>query len=63
MQDQIVYTFIPPVLNNSVHGLLKTDHSIRTNRIVVLTESTVTRQLLGSDTGYFVITASGSDTF
>ena len=62
MQDQIIYTFMPPVLNKPVHGLLKTDRSIRANRIVALTEIAVTRQLLGSDTGYFVTTATGSDT-
>ena len=62
MQDQIVYTSrsVPPVLNKPVHGLLETGRSIRTNRIVAMTESAVTRKLFGSDTGYFVTTASGS---
>ena len=60
MQDQIIYTFIPPVLNKPVHGLLETGRSIRTNRIVAMTESAVTHTLFASDTGYFVITASGS---
>jgi hypothetical protein len=60
MQDQFIYTFLPPVLNKPVHGLLETGRSIRTNRIVAMTESAVTRKLFGSDTGHFVTTASGS---
>jgi hypothetical protein len=60
MQDQIVYTFIPPVPNKPVLKLRETGRSIRSNRIVAMTESAVTRKLCGSDTGHFVTTASGS---
>lgn len=60
MQDQIIYTFIPPVLNKPVHGLLETGRSIRTNRIVAMTESAVTHTLFASDTGNYLTTSSGS---
>ncbi|MEI7846280.1 MAG: hypothetical protein WCK35_10795 [Chloroflexota bacterium] len=60
MQDQFICKFIPPALNKPVHEMLDTGRSIRTNRIVAMTESAVTHTLFASDTGYFVFTASGS---
>jgi hypothetical protein len=60
MPNTTIYTFIPPILNKPVHGLLETGRTIRTNRIVMLEESQVAHTLLGSGSGYFVTTASGS---
>ena len=60
MPDPIIYTFLPPILNKPVHGLLETGRIIRTNRIVMLEESQVTHTLLGPGSGYFATTASGS---
>jgi hypothetical protein len=60
MPDPIIYTFLPPILNQPVHGLLETGRTIRTNRIVMLEESRVAHTLLGSGSGYFATTASGS---
>ncbi len=57
MQDQFIFTFIPPSLNKPVHGLPDTGRPIRINRIVAMTESPVTRKLFGPDTGNFVTTA------
>ena len=60
MLDQIVHTFALSVLNKPVHEMFDTGHSIRTKRITVMTESAATCKMPGSDTGYFVTTASGS---
>lgn len=60
MPDPILYTFLPPILNQPVHGLLETGRTLRTNRIVMLEKSQVAHTLLGSGSGYFVTTASGS---
>jgi hypothetical protein len=60
MPNPTIYTFLPPVLNQPVHGLLETGRTIRTNRIVMLEESQVVQKLLGPESGYFVTTASGS---
>lgn len=59
MPDPTIYTFIPPVLNKPVRGLLDSGQTIRTNRIVMLEESTTARTLFGPHTGYFATTASG----
>ncbi len=60
MQDQFICTFISPALNKPVHEMLDTGRSIRTNRIVAMTESAVTHTLFASDTGNYVTKASGS---
>jgi hypothetical protein len=39
MPDPIIYSFIPPILNKPVHGLLETGRTIRTSKIVMLEES------------------------
>jgi hypothetical protein len=60
MPNQTIYTFLPPILNKPVHGLLETGHTIRTSRIVILEESRVAYTLLGSGNGWFITTSSGS---
>ncbi len=59
MPDPTIYTFVPPVLNKPVRGLLESGQSIRTSRIVMLEESATARTLFGPHAGYFAITASG----
>ena len=60
MPDPTLYTFLPPVLNKPVHGMLETGQTIRTSRIVILEASRVADTLLGAGSGYFVTTSSGS---
>ena len=60
MPEPTIYTFLPPILNKPVRGLLETGQTIRTNRIVIMEESRVAHALLGPGSGYFVTTSSGS---
>lgn len=60
MPNQIIYTFLPPILNKPVHGLLETGRTIRTSKIVMLEESRTADTLFGRGSGYFVTTSSGS---
>jgi hypothetical protein len=60
MPEPTIYTFLPPILNKPVHGLLETGRTIRTNRIVIMEESRGAHALLGPGSGYFVTTSSGS---
>lgn len=39
MPDPTIYTFLPPVLNKPVRGLLDSGLTIRTSRIVMLEDS------------------------
>ncbi len=59
MPDPTIYTFVHPVLNKPVRGLLESGQSIRTSRIVMLEESATVRTLFGPHTGYFATSASG----
>ncbi len=60
MPDPIIYTFLPPILNKPVHGLLETGRTIRTSKIVMLEESRTADTLFGRGSGWFVTTSSGS---
>lgn len=60
MPNPIVYTFLPPMLNQPVHGLLETGRTIRTRRIVVLEEGRVAQASPDPGNSYFATTSSGS---
>lgn len=60
MPDQTIYSFLPPILNKPVHGLLETGRTIRTSKIVMLEEIRAADTLFGRGSGYFITTASGS---
>jgi hypothetical protein len=60
MPEPTIYTFLPPLLNKPVRGLLETGQTIHTNRIVIMEESRVAHALLGPSSGYFVTTSNGS---
>lgn len=60
MPEPTIYTFLPPILNKPVRGLLETGQTIRTNRVVIMEESRVAQAILGPGSGYFVTTSSGS---
>ena len=60
MPDPIIYSFLPPVINKPVHGLLETGRTIRTSKIVILEESRASGALFGYGSGYFITTARGS---
>jgi hypothetical protein len=60
MPKPTIYTFLPPVLNKPVLGLLETGQHIRTSKIVIIEESRVVRTILGEERGYFITTERGS---
>jgi hypothetical protein len=60
MPNQTIYSFLPPILNQPVHGLLETGRTIRTSKIVMLEESRVADTLFGPGSGYFITTSNGS---
>ena len=60
MPDPTIYTFLPPILNKPVHGLLESGRTIRTQRLAMITENIVASGLPAQQTGYFVTTANGS---
>ena len=60
MPDPIIYSFLPPILNKPVHGLLETGRTIRTSKIVMLEESRTADTLFGRGSGYFVTSSNGS---
>jgi hypothetical protein len=60
MPNQTIYSFLPPVLNQPVHGLLETGRTIRTSKIVMLEESRTADTLFGHGSGWFITTSNGS---
>lgn len=60
MPDRIIYTFLPPVINQRLSGLLENGQIIRTSRIVMLEESQIAHALLSPQSGYFATSKNGS---
>lgn len=60
MPDRIIYTFLPPVINQRLSGLLENGQIIRISRIVMLEESQIAHALLGPQSGYFATSKNGS---